>query len=835
MTNLQYHQLRILQLLLSILCVVQCQNNDWLLNSPLKTTVPTLKATTSNRYDPCSLILTNGLISRVFSDPSCSQSTTAPTPPTNWATIDVLDNTPRSALSAMDFEAQIQLNNVSYNVGGFNQTCPLWQKEGQTNDEFSTCTYFNRTQPSNHNPINNPTAFVYSKHFTSKITTPFTYKSARHSNNSPWPPLGLHLQIEFIAPAQATLELKEITVVVHYNIYQGIPVLSKWIEITTPHDAKTSPDLKIGNIVVETMRLNDDFAGTQYATADPWHPDGAPALPLIYPSVNVPYGATCSWSTRFESTYNSNPYLSCATTGITATGATCHSHASPAEVCPGSGVTCPKCGKDICPCPAVNVSSGVHVTLRDASSSYFKPRSSNTTLPFSFTSFQVDLLMFQKTDTQERRGLAMKKVTSILMPWTTENPLFVHLTNTTTAGVKATVDDLHAVGMEMIVQSFGTSFKMENGSVAYLKELAEQTKYGRNHGNIEIGGYDLIVLDRAGLGYDEELIETNNEVGGSACFASKWVDVLSPLIQSKVQGFHEHHHSNTPEIYHDDNIAVVVGLGLIETDGPYGGEGCSATNHSHHHGLEDSVYWQTRLQMEFYQSMRSQGISINAPDRYFASGSNKMMFYGDPTNYGVPRKRDLLLSRQMLFDATYEWLPTQGWSLVPLEPYGVDNIQSTAASTFSPLEENVVDYDYAWAMYMGYGVSGVCWRGKKIFEGPKSQAVVTKWVTWYKKYRDTLTSELLIHVRRPDGQGLDGILHANPKGGMVSGEKERGILFMFNPTGYDIVENVTINLYYTGLETVALLNGTKYVLERDYTVVVEVKVLAESYAWWVVQ
>ena len=30
-------------------------------------------------------------------------------------------------------------------------------------------------------------------------------------------------------------------------------------------------------------------------------------------------------------------------------------------------------------------------------------------------------------------------------------------------------------------------------------------------------------------------------------------------------------------------------------------------------------------------------------------GSNKMMFYADPTNYGKPRKMDLLLSRQMLF------------------------------------------------------------------------------------------------------------------------------------------------------------------------------------------
>ena len=53
-------------------------------------------------------------------------------------------------------------------------------------------------------------------------------------------------------------------------------------------------------------------------------------------------------------------------------------------------------------------------------------------------------------------------------------------------------------------------------------------------------------------------------------------------------------------------VSVVSGGGL-----------CGATNHSHHHGLLDSVYWQTRLQAEFYQKMRRLGIFVNAPDVYF--------------------------------------------------------------------------------------------------------------------------------------------------------------------------------------------------------------------------
>ena len=52
------------------------------------------------------------------------------------------------------------------------------------------------------------------------------------------------------------------------------------------------------------------------------------------------------------------------------------------------------------------------------------------------------------------------------------------------------------------------------------------------------------------------------------------------------------------------NFINKTGLAMLETDGPYGGGSCASTNHSHHHGLEDSVYRQTQLQSTFYHEMR---------------------------------------------------------------------------------------------------------------------------------------------------------------------------------------------------------------------------------------
>ena len=47
---------------------------------------------------------------------------------------------------------------------------------------------------------------------------------------------------------------------------------------------------------------------------------------------------------------------------------------------------------------------------------------------------------------------------------------------------------------------------------------------------------------------------------------------------------------------------------------------------------------------------------------------------------------------------------------------------------------------------------------------------------------------MLIHVRRPDGQSIDAVLHANPD----AGAPEKGLLFAFNPTDKAITSNVSV-------------------------------------------
>lgn len=74
-----------------------------------------------------------------------------------------------------------------------------------------------------------------------------------------------------------------------------------------------------------------------------------------------------------------------------------------------------------------------------------------------------------------------------------------------------------------------------------------------------------------------------------------------------------------------------------------------------------------------------------------------------------------------------------------------------AAAEFEPLSQHLLEYEWALAQYLGYGVAA-CYRGPELYDSPETMAVVQKWVTFYKTYRDILISDI-VHVRRPDMQG----------------------------------------------------------------------------------
>jgi hypothetical protein len=58
-------------------------------------------------------------------------------------------------------------------------------------------------------------------------------------------------------------------------------------------------------------------------------------------------------------------------------------------------------------------------------------------------------------------------------------------------------------------------------------------------------------------------------------------------------------------------------MSMVELDGPYGGGGCAAHNHSHHAGAGDAVYMQAQETALLFARLRSHNVYLNQPDNYF--------------------------------------------------------------------------------------------------------------------------------------------------------------------------------------------------------------------------
>ena len=106
-------------------------------------------------------------------------------------------------------------------------------------------------------------------------------------------------------------------------------------------------------------------------------------------------------------------------------------------------------------------------------------------------------------------------------------------------------------------------------------------------------------------------------------------------------------------------------------------------------------------------------------------------------------------------------------------------------------------------------------------------------MNFYKQHREVLDGDI-VHLRRPDGRDYDGLLHVNPFG------EEKGLLMLYNPLDVPIQKDISVNLYYTGLDKEARLEdnkGNKISLElnRDYTIELPVNIPPRSQQWFVIK
>ena len=110
---------------------------------------------------------------------------------------------------------------------------------------------------------------------------------------------------------------------------------------------------------------------------------------------------------------------------------------------------------------------------------------------------------------------------------------------------------------------------------------------------------------------------------------------------------------------------------------------------------------------------------------------------------------------------------------------------------------------------------------------------MTQWVAFYKQYRQILDSDI-IHLRRPDGQDWDGIMHVNPQ------SKRKAFISVYNPLDIAIEREIEVPLYYTGLTNKAIVkeqdkNGKEYSLARNYSILLKIRIPAKGYNLYIIE
>ncbi|MGA2751133.1 MAG: hypothetical protein ABSG59_20385 [Verrucomicrobiota bacterium] len=421
-----------------------------------------------------------------------------------------------------------------------------------------------------------------------------------------------------------------------------------------------------------------------------------------------------------------------------------------------------------------------------------------------FESFRVFELACDSSD-RERKGLALRRMYRALAPWVTENPVLMHVRDAQPDAVKLAIDQCAETGFELAILSFGSGFDFESRDAHYQRQIKELADYARSKG-IALGGYSLLASRSAGSP-DDNTQGPPARFGVMPCLGSRWgKDYLAQL----------------------KSFITNAGLGALEHDGSYPGDLCAATNHPGHRGLNDSQWAQWKAITEFYEWCRSNGVYLNIPDWYFLNGGSKTAMGYREDGWSLPRPYQEIIERQDIFDGTWEKTPSMGWMFVPLSEYQGGG----AAATIEPLQDHLPHYEQRLADLFGAGVMA-CWRGPRLYDSGQTEAIVKKWVDFYKRHRAILNSDIL-HLRRADGRDLDYILHVNPA------LKEKGLLMVYNPLDRQAGKRLNVPLYYTGLAKKARVrerDGSQKVfkLRRDYSIELPVSIPARGVSWFVIE
>jgi hypothetical protein len=345
-------------------------------------------------------------------------------------------------------EALLNIDGTSYPVGGL---------AGQKEHGYLKHAWLDEmTSPEN--------AFEFTKLDIRDVDSGLYWKRKRWISSTQWERTGKEAVFHYSHP-----RLEGIHVKVHYEIYDALPLMGKWIEVVNEGSQSIRIDHFTGEIIAHPEKNNyvDIPARWDY--------------PNLYLENDYAFGGftymespnTISWETDpdYTSQVNWEYQTPCVLKSQPAHG------------------------------PDYKLESGE-----------------------IFESFRTYVLALDGTD-RERNGLSIRKMYRTLAPWITENPIFLHLVTTNTTKVKAAIDQCAETGYEMVILSFGSGLSMEDISNINIEKFRELVQYANIKG-IELGGYSLFSSRK--IGPETDVIDKETGKPGGAkfnnapCAGSEW-------------------------------------------------------------------------------------------------------------------------------------------------------------------------------------------------------------------------------------------------------------------------------------------------------------------------
>ncbi len=305
-----------------------------------------------------------------------------------------------------------------------------------------------------------PASFHFVRMESGATQERFPWKRAAYSGKQPWPPPGASLTLHF-----EHKNLPGVHVSVHYEMYDGLPVISKWLTIRN----ESGSTVKLSKFVSEVLAVVETESLVE--ASDQWR-QGNLQVDSDYSFVATHSRPDQNEIAHWEPDPN---YKTQVNYRLKAAGAP-------------PLLSAARAGRD-------------HSARRNNSTH-------SGSLNWSMTAPIANV-----EDWPQRR------MYRALAPWVQENPILMHVRRAEPEAVKLAIDQCADVGFEMVIMTFGSGFDIEKEDPAYLAQIKELVDYGRAKG-VALGGYSLLASRQ--ISAEDDVVNPKPIFDHSPCLGSRW-------------------------------------------------------------------------------------------------------------------------------------------------------------------------------------------------------------------------------------------------------------------------------------------------------------------------